>query len=169
MTRLDDTQRAALANWWTLAEAAAFSGFTSTDTTSAASDLANQAGRSLAFAESAAISTLYGYARRMANAAGVLQAAPDTSVIDANMIAVPPWARDEQVMNTTPIWHATFEFTYLDQAGNLTTDFRTSVFEMTLPETVGELAAAIQDDAQQMADKYGVTLVSATLHSLLAV
>lgn len=169
MTRLDDTQRAALANWWTLAEAAAFGGFTTTDTITAASDLAGQAGRSLAFAESAAIATLYGYARRMANAAGVLQAADALSVITADMMATPPWARDEQVMNTTPIWHATFQFTFLDQAGQIQTDFRTSVFEMTLPETVGELAAAIQDDAQQMADKYGVTLVSATPHSLLAV
>lgn len=169
MTRLDTTQRAALGNWWTLASDAASAGYTSTDLITAASAIAAQAGRSLAFAESSAIATLYGYARRMDNAAGVLQSAPGTAVIDPSMIGVPPWARDEQVMNTTPIWHATFEFTYLDQAGNAQTDFRTSVFEMTMADTVSGLLSDVTDDAQAMADKYNVRLVSVKLHSILAV
>jgi hypothetical protein len=169
MARLTDVQRSALADWWDLAQAAAFGGFTTTDTITAAAQLAADAGRSLAFAESTAISTLYGYARRMSNAASALGVAAPNAVIDANMIAVPPWARDEQVMNTTPIWHVSYTFEYLDQAGNLQSEYRTSVFEMTMPETVGELSAAIQDDAQFLADKYGVTLVNASLTSILAV
>lgn len=169
MTQLNDVQRAALAQWWNLASDAAQKGLTATDTVTAASQLAADAGRSLSFAESGAIATLYGFARRMTNAAGVLQGATSADVIDSSMMAVPPWARDTQTMLTTPIWHATFTFTYLDQAGNQVTDFRTSVFEMTLPETVGELQSAVTEDAQQMADKYNVRLLSAFLHSLSAV
>lgn len=169
MARLNDVQRSALANWWTLAETAAGGGFTVTDTVTAASQLAQQAGSSLSFAESAAISTLYGYARRMTNAAGELQAAADEQTITADMMATPPWARDEQVMNTTPIWHVTYEFNYLDQGGVLQSGFRTSIFEMTLPETIGELKDAISADAQALADKYNVTLQEANLTSVLAV
>ena len=85
------------------------------------------------------------------------------------MIGTPPWARDQQVMNTAPIWHATFEMTFTDQEGNTRTEFRTSVFEMTLPETVGELTADILDDAEAMATKYDFTLLSVSPHSLQAV
>jgi hypothetical protein len=169
MARLDEVQRAALANWWDLAQSAANSGFTVTDTVTAASQLARDAGRSLTFAESAAISTLYGFARRMANAAGELAGDPSSFVIDPTVVAVPPWARDEQVMNTTPIWHVTYTFNYLDQGGVLQSKFVTSIFEMTLPDTVGELSDAIAEDAQQLADKYNVTLQGAELHSILAV
>lgn len=169
MARLNDIQRAALANWWTLAETEAFTGTTATDTIIIASAMAQQAGRSLAFAENAAIGVLYGYARRMANATSALGGATDESVIDASMIAIPPWARDEQVMNTTPIWHVTFSLTGENQAGEVTTQYVTSVFEMTLPETAGELAADIQDDAQSFADKYRIKLMSAVPHMILAV
>lgn len=169
MPRLNDVQRAALATWWTLAEAAAGGGFTTTDTITAAADLAGQAGRSLTFTESAAISTLYGYARRMSNAAGELQSASPGDFINSDMVAVPPWARDEQVMNTTPVWHVTFRFDFLDAAGELQSEFRTSVFDMTLPDTAGDLQNAIEDDAQALADKYNVRLQSAQLHSILAV
>jgi hypothetical protein len=167
--RLDDTQRAALASWWDLAQTAANNGYTTTDTITAASDLARQAGAALAFDESSAIATLYGYAKRMSNAAGELQAANPGAIIDPSMMGIPPWARDEQVMNTSPLWHASFQFTFIDQAGVQQTEFRTSVFTMTLPQTVGELAAAIDEDAQAMADKYNVQLVDATPIQLLAV
>jgi hypothetical protein len=167
--RLDDTQRAALANWWDLAQYAANHGFTSTDLISAASDIANQAGRSLSFDESSAIATLYGYSRRIFNASGELQAAGPGAWIGSEMISVPPWARDEQVMNTTPVWHVTFEFTYVDQAGNVVTEHRTSVQEMALSGTIDQLQSDTEADAQAMADKYGVQFVSANSISILAV
>ncbi len=169
MARLSQTQTAALATWWLLAEKAGYGGFTSTDTVTAAADLAAAHGAALTFTEGTAIATLYGYARRMANAASEVQQALDTAVIGPEHIGMPPWARDEQVMLTTPIWHAGFQFTFLDAAGVVHTEFRTSVFEMTLPQTIGELTAAILEDAQAMADKYGVTLVDAVLHEILAV
>lgn len=169
MPRLNPAQTVALAGWWPLVVAEAFAGTTATDTITLAQATARKSGRSLAFTEGSAIATLYGYARRMSNAADAVQAAVATDVITPEHVAVPPWARDEVTMATAPIWHVTYTFTYLDQAGNLLSDFRTSVFEMTLPGTIGELADAITEDAQALADKYGFTLVGAALHQILAV
>lgn len=169
MPRLTDSQRSALGRWWTLAEAGAYGGFLSTDIVAAASDLAGQQGSALSFGEARDLAVLYGYGRRMANAAGALGAADANAVIDFTMIGVPPWARDEQVMNTTPIWHVSFDFSYIDAAGNAVTDIRTSVFEMTMPETVGGLTDALQEDAQALADKYNVELTGIQLREILAV
>lgn len=169
MPRLSQAQTVILADWWTLVVAEAFIGTISSDVISLAQATAQKSGRSLAFAESSGIATLYGYARRMFNAAAAVQAAAAADTITPEHIGVPPWARDEVTMATAPIWHATYTFTYLDQAGNQVSDFRTSVFEMTMPGTIGDLAAAITEDAQALADKYGVTLVDAVLHQVLAV
>lgn len=169
MARLSDVQSAALANWWELAQYAANNGFTSTDTVGAASDIAQAAGRSLTFEEGTAIAQLYGYARRIFNASDALQSTAPDAGITPDIMAIPPWARDEQVMATVPIWHTTFEFTYIDQAGNQVTEFKTSVEDMTFPATVGELQDNVQADAEAMAAKYGVQLVSINLISLLAV
>lgn len=169
MARLSDVQRQVLGTWWTLALDAANRGLTSTDLTAAAADISRQAGLSLAFGESQALAVLYGYANRIAHARDELGRAAPESVITPDMIGVPPWARDEQVMLTTPIWHVTFTFTYLDQAGNIQTDYRTSIFEMTMPETAGELQDAITADAQALADKYNVTFQDASVHEILAV
>lgn len=169
MARLTDVQSAALANWWDLAQHAANNGFTSTDLITAASDIAQQAGRSLTFEESSAIASLYGFARRMFNGSEALQSASADTSITPDVMAIPPWARDEQVQNTVPIWHTTFEFTFIDQAGNQVTEFKTSVFDMTFPDTIGELTDNVQSDAEAMAAKYGVSLIGTSLISLLAV
>jgi hypothetical protein len=167
--RLDDTQRLALAQWWDLAQSAANGGYRVTDMISAASDIAGQGLRQMNFAIGQALSTLYGYARRMFNAAGVFQSAPVNAVITPDMMATPPWARDQVVMDTTPIWHVNFDFTYLDANGNIRTDTRTSIFEMTFPETIGDLMDALQSDAEAMAAKYGVTLVDISPLRILTV
>lgn len=169
MARLDDPLSAALANWWTLLAHEATLGTTVTDVQIIARATAAQAGQSLSFQENQAIATLYGYARRIENASTSLQAATSDTVITPDLMAIPPWARDQQVQNTVPIWHSTFGFTYIDQAGNQVTDFKTSVFDMTFPDTVGELTGDVQADAEAMAAKYNVQLVSVNLISLLAV
>jgi hypothetical protein len=169
MARLNETQRAVLADWWTLAYDAGFGGYSTTDLLGAAKSIADASGVSLSFAENTALATLYGYARRMSNAADTVQSALDADTIGPDHIAVPPWARDEAVMNTVPIHHVTFAFTFTDQSGATVTEFRTSVFEMTFPDTMGELRDAVNEDAQAMADKYRVEFVSADLLQILAV
>jgi hypothetical protein len=171
VARLNPAQTEALGKWWStgLLQQAVREGFTATDTIAAASDLARQFGEGLTFAESQSIATLYGYAFRMERAASEFVSADLGDSIDAKHIGVPPWARDEQVMNTAPIWNATFRFDFIDQNGNAQSEYRTSVFEMTLPDTIGELVDAMHDDAEAMAEKYDVQLVGIQPIELLAV
>jgi hypothetical protein len=169
MARLTDTQISALGNFWSDIAYVAAHGGTVTDAVSVAAYHAGLFGETLSFEDSQAVAVLAGYAVRMENAASVFRGADLADPITADMIGTPPWARDQQVMNTSPIWHATFEMEFQDENGDIQTEFRTSVFEMTLPETVGELTADILDDAEAMAAKYEVTLLSVRPHSLHAV
>ena len=169
MARLTETQTRALGNFWSDVAYVAAHGGTVTDAVSVASYHAGVFGETLSFADAQAVAVLAGYAARLENAASVFRGADFSDPITAGMIGTPPWARDQQLMNTAPIWHATFEMTFTDEFGNTRTEFRTSVFEMTLPETVGELTADILDDAEAMARKYNVTLLSVNPHSLVAV
>jgi hypothetical protein len=171
MPRLTSTVSAALADWWTLALDAGFKGYSSTDLQSAARDIAEQNDITLPFQTYTALSTLFGYARRMSNASDAVRAADEEDYIQAQHIAVPPWARDEQAQNTQPIWHVTYQFTYLDENGFAQTEYKTSVFDGPgqMPATIGELKDAVNEDAQALAEKYGVTLLVVDLHQILAV
>lgn len=169
MARLTDTVRAALGYWWNLISDAARGGFTVTDTVTAASDIAATVGRTVSFAENQAISTLYSFARQEVNAGNAFLAGEPGQGITASMISTPPYARDLQEQNTYPLYHVKFEYTYIDQAGNTITSFRTSAFPDQLPATIGELTQAVLDDAEGMAAKYGHTLLSAVPTNILAV
>lgn len=169
MPRLTDTLKQALGYWFNLVSDAARQGFTVTDTVQLANQVAHDLGGKLSFQENTAISQLYGYVRREINAGNQFQAAAPNRAIDADMISVPPYARDEAEQATYPLYHVRFEYTYIDQAGNTQTTFKTSVFNDVLPGTVGELTADVLDDAEAMANKYGHTLLSATPVAILAV
>lgn len=170
MARLTDTVRAALGYWYNLVSDAARANFTVTETTSIAHDIAASQGVTLPFSNYQAISTLYSYVRQEINAGNAFQAAQPGQAIDASMISTPPYARDLQEQNTYPLYHVKFEYTYLDESGNLQTSVRTSVFrDVELPETAGELTQAVLDDAEAMALKYGHTLISAIPTNILSV
>jgi hypothetical protein len=169
MSRLTATQRTALADWWQLAVDGGFGGYLANQVTAAAADLARQTGRVFTFATSQAVAALFGYARRMSNAATEAQNADDAEYIQSQHIAIPPWARDQSDMNTYPIWHVTYKFTYIDTFGVQHTEYKTSIFDTQLPATIGALKSAIEDDAQAIAGKYQVSYVSTDLHQVLAV
>jgi hypothetical protein len=171
MPRLTSTVSAALADWWTLALDAGFKGYSSTDLQGAAKDIAEQNNITLPFQTYTALSTLFGYARRMSNASDTVHGANDEDYIQAEHIAVPPWARDQQDMNTSPIHHVTYLMTGLDSEGNPFSEYKTSVFEypQRLPATIGELKDSITEDAQALADKYEIQLLNVDLHQILAV
>jgi len=148
---------------------AGYGGYTATDTVAAAADLANQQGRSLAFNEGSALATLFGYARRMSNAADVVQGLSREDYITPDAISTPPWARDQSEIDTLPIWHVHFDLTTSDEAGNITTERKVSVFRMTLPDTIGELQDAVASDAEAMAKKYGQQFVASDIMEIQSV
>jgi hypothetical protein len=171
MPRLTAAVASALADWWPLALSAGFGGFQAGDLQSAARDIAADNDITLPFSAYTSLATLYGYARRMSNASGAVHAADDADYIASEHIAIPPWARDEQAQNASPIWHVQYQFTYLDENGVQQSEYKTSVFEYPspFPDTIGGLREAINGDAQVLADKYGVQLLNVELHQILAV
>lgn len=169
MARLTDVVQSALGRWWDVVSRAGYGGYQTTDVISAASDIAQQEGRSLAFSESSAIATLFGYARRMSNAADFVQSLDESAVITPEAISTPPWARDEVEQLTLPIWHVHFDLTAIDETGNVTTSRKVSVFRMTLPETLGEILDGVNTDAEAMSAKYNVQFVSAQVMEIQSV
>lgn len=169
MARLTDSLRSALGYWWNLITDAVQQGFTTAETTQVANQVAQEFGSSLSFDENRAIATLYGYAKRMDNAAAAFQNAPADLYITPDLIATPPYARDEQEQATYPQYHVKFYYEYIDQAGNQLVDIKTSVIPFAVGPTVGDVFSDILSDAEAFAAKYGHQLVSATPFQILAV
>lgn len=169
MARLDELQRATLGYWWNLIIDAVHQGFTTAETTQVANDVARDLGGSLSFDDNRAIATLYGYAKRMDNAAAAFQGSTSDQVITPDLVATPPYARDEQEQATYPQYHVKFYYEYIDQAGNQRVDVKTSVIPLAIGPTVGDVFADVQDDAEAFAAKYGHQLVSATPFQILSV
>lgn len=169
MALLSESQRTALGYWWNLITDAVSQGFSLTDTTQLANQVASDFGASLSFQENAAISTLYGYAKRMDNAAISFQQAQPGDAITSEMVALAPYARDEAERNSYPLYHVKFYYTYIDASGNEQTAIRTSVQPMQLGSDVQSVLDEIQTDAEAFALKYGHQLVSATAFQIVAV
>jgi hypothetical protein len=167
--RLDEHGRAALGYWWNLVTDAAQSGFTTTETTQIASQIAQELGGKVSFQESRAIAQLYGYAKRIDNASREFQNGAPDATITPNMVAIPPYARDHQEQASYPLYHVKFYYTFLDRAGMEQTEVRTSVVPMQLPDTVGEIQDLVDVDAAAFAAKYEHQLISAIPFSILAV
>jgi len=169
MALLSQSQRTALGYWWDLIVGAVQQGFSATDTTQLANQVAHDLGGSLSFSENRDIATLYGYARRIENSGEALQSGSPEQGITASMIAVAPFARDDQARAAYPLYNVKFTYEYLDQAGNRITTTKTDAIPLQLPGTLGELTQQVLDDAEAMANKYGHTLLSATPIQILAV
>jgi hypothetical protein len=167
--RLNEVQRTALGYWWNLVTDAVQAGFTTTETTAIAADIAREMGGTVSFKESQAIATLYGYAKRMENASEAFQNAPPGSVITPAMIATPPWAREETEQRAYGLYHVKFNYSFVDQAGNQQTDIKTSVVSLQLPGSTDDISDYVNDDAAAFAAKYGHQLISAQPFQILAV
>ena len=172
MPRLGPVARTALGYWWDLISGAVQRGFTTTETTQIAAGIAADFGEKVTWEESKSIAILYGYAKRMDNAAAVFQNAPMEATVVPQMVATPPWAREESEQAAYPQYHVKFFYTYIDTSSSdheEQTGIRTSVISQPLPSTVGGIRAIVQADAQGFAAKYGHELVSAIPYSVLAV
>lgn len=169
MPLLSESQRTALGYWWNLIIDAVAAGFSATDTTSLANMVAKDLGSSLTRQANNDIATLYGYAKRIDNAGNALQAAEPGKGIDSSMLAVAPYARDDQERAAYPVYNVKFTYEYLDANGVRQSTTRTDAIKMTLPGTVGELTERVLSDAEAMANKYGHTLLSATPLQILVV
>lgn len=78
---------------------------------------------------------------------------PD-DLITGSQMGRAPWERGLDRQNAVPMWQVQFEHTTL-QNGVEVTEWRTTGFIGHMPRTRAELEAAIEEDAVEIAKKYG--------------
>lgn len=154
MPDLSPAAKRALA-YWPQIEFAARYRLTTADLWSTIRDAAEEAGWASPGVTLQGVNELRSMATRIQSAGRNFAAADQDQRLDYTMVAGAPWSRPDNERESLPMWQARFEHSFW-QDGELTTEWRTSVFTGRLPATVADMRAAIAEDAEQLADKYGV-------------
>lgn len=115
-----------------------------------------------------AVNQLRAMAADLRNSRDALTRAEDHHALDSTMIGTAPWSRDLGQQNALGMWQARFEHKFIEN-GLPQSEIRTIVFTSGLPVTAGDLRAAVEDDAESLADKYGTEHVGVGAITLIAV
>jgi hypothetical protein len=79
---------------------------------------------------------------------------PLSAITDARLIAEAPWSRSAAERAALPMYQVRYQHTVNGPNGEETA-WRTSTFRGSLPRTLADLRGAIDEDAENLADKYG--------------
>lgn len=154
--------------YWGVIEHAARERMNTADLWAAIRDQAAAAGLDRPGVTAQDVSRLRGIAGSIRGADRQLDRANAEYGLTGAMISRAPWARDFAAMNTSPMHQVRFEHQFTRE-GEPVTEWRSVMFQGALPTTVAELMAALDFDAQQMADNYGYEHVGIGAVSILAV
>lgn len=167
MPDLTPEARKALAYWPQIEEAAA-----ARMTTSELWDTIREAADELGLDEPGVtlrgVSQLRSIATTIQSSGRRLERLADSADLTGNHVAEAPWSRSMAERNAQSIYQVRYQHTTLTAEGP-ETNWRTSVFYGNLPGSVGELRSAIEEDAGQLANKYGVAHVDFTNVQVLTV
>jgi len=147
--------RKALA-YWPQIELAAAERMTTADLWSTIQDAAEELGLSSPGVTLRGVSQLRSIATQIQASGRRLETLADAADLTGQHIAEAPWSRSMAEQNALGIYQVRYQHTTLTADGP-ETNWRTSVFYGQLPGTVGELRDAIEEDAGQLANKYGVS------------
>lgn len=115
------------------------------------------------------VNQLRGAATGLRNAAERLARAPESNAIDATMIGVTPYARGLAEQATMPLYHVGVTLNTITNEGDEQSRYTVVQFTGQLPPTKGELFAAVQRDAQALADAYEEQYAGHSVVEILAV
>lgn len=115
------------------------------------------------------ISRLWSRAIQVRNAAAAFNAADPADQMDRRYLADAPWGRPLQDQNAAGKWLVRFAHETEDEDGIRSTEVRSVYIDGQLPPTVGELSNVIEQDAGELAEKYGVSHVGVQVLEILAV
>lgn len=96
------------------------------------------------------VSSLFSQALQIVNARNALSAADPSQMIDASMVARPPWSADDATMAATPVWQARSEVTYITSEGITETGIFMSKIENTLSFPKSTLQAVVEYQVASM-------------------
>lgn len=155
--------------YWPQIEYAAAAGLTTADLWGIIGDAAAELGLATPGVSAIDVSRLRGVAGGIQNAARILDATPDERALESRMFAQAPWSRPLAQQNAAPEYHVRYQHTVINSAGEEETIWHTSRFVGRYPATLAELREAVNEDAEQIADKYGAEHVGVAGLQLLAV
>lgn len=167
MPDLSPAARKALA-YWPQIEMAAAERMTTADLWSLLQDAAEEMGLESPGVTLRGVSELRGLATTIQASGRRLERLGDSAALSGQHVAEAPWSRSLAEQNALGIYQVRYQHTTLTADGP-ETNWRTSVFYGELPGTVGELRAAIEEDAGQLANKYGVDHVDFSNVQVLSV
>lgn len=145
--------------YWGVIERAVADRLTTADLWSDIRDAADELGLESPGVTVRGVNELRRLANTIQNSGRQFERATDETGLDARMMGEAPWSRPLAEQNALGIYQVRYQHTYVTAEGPQT-EWRTSVFNAAdMPDTVGELRDAIGQDAQQLADKYGVSHV----------
>ena len=152
MPELSPDARGAM-RYWSVIESAARLRATTADLWAAINDAAAEQGLSSPGVTLRGVNELRSYAAQQQNAADRLARSDRGAPMEDRLIGPAPWAREGAEYASVDRWQITYLHTTLDN-GEERSDWRTSMFTGTLPDTVGELMDQLDVDAETLADEY---------------
>lgn len=114
------------------------------------------------------VSQLRSLATAIQGKAGQFEGYTDSKILRRAMFAQAPWSRSLAEQSAMPRLTVRFQHTF-ERNGEEVTEWRTSMFDGQLPRTVGDLRDLVEQDAINMADKYGVEHIDISDLQLFAV
>ena len=157
VTELPPSAQAMYSAWWTTVQAWANQvnpdtgrAYSVTDVSAAASQLRQEFPRYFPSYSPPGVSSLFSQALQIVSARNALAAADPSAVIDASMVARPPWSADSATMAAAPVWQVRSEVTYTTSEGITETGIFTSKIENILPSSKAGLAAVVEYQVASM-------------------
>lgn len=136
---------------------------------SALQEAAAQFGPDVRIPDFATVNQLRSAAVSVRNAQEQFQRMPDSNAIDASQIGRVPYGRSLDAQAAMPIYHVGVNITTSDRkTGAESTDYRVVQFTGTLPETKDELLRLVGQDAEELANTYGVDYLNHDVVEILA-
>jgi hypothetical protein len=154
--------------YWGVIEAGTNAGMNTQQLWEAIHEHAGASGLDTPGVSAAEVSIMRGLAGRIRQSGRNLANAQPTYGIDSSMMARAPWARTLSEQNSLTMHQVRFEHTVI-RNGEQVSEWRSVMYQGPLPATVGDLKSELENDAQQMADNYGVSHVSAGSITVLEV
>lgn len=143
--------------YWGDIESGTFAGESTADIWQRIRDRAESMGLDRPGISAQDVSKIRAAAGGVRSAATRLAGAPDEESTLGRYVGLAPWARPQEERNTIGRWQVRFEHQTFGDNG-LESNWRTVMFKGQLPANIGDLRARISEDAQALADKYGVEL-----------
>lgn len=154
--------------YWGIIERAASEGLGTADLWADIHEAAEEMGLESPGVSAAGVAELYSRAVGIQNRSTRMDNSDPGERMDGRYITDAPWQRTQAERDGLSVWQVRYEHTVITGDGPQS-EWRTSTFTGSLPDTIAGIREAIEQDAAQLAVKYDVSHVSLSSIQVLEV